>query len=108
MQFSVERHLLQYFAAIGLECRAEIVNIDAAELGHQPVGTPRREAAQPEVVYSILAPAADDVVSLGNLLQENRDVGWIMLQVAIHGDDVFATGMVKAGSKARGLPKVAA
>ena len=84
------------------------MNIDAAQFGHQPVGAARGNAAQPEIIDTILAPAADDVVALGNFLEEQRDVGGIVLQVAVHGDDVFAAGMVEAGSKAGGLAKVAA
>jgi len=44
----------------------------------------------------------------GNLLEEYRDVGWVMLQVAIHGNDVFATGHGQSRQQGRGLPKVAA
>ena len=38
VQFAVERDLLQNLATIGLEGGAEVVDIDATELGHHPVG----------------------------------------------------------------------
>ena len=75
------------------------MNIDAAQLGHQPVGAPGRNPAQPEIIDSQLAPAAYDVVAFGNFLQKNRDVGGIVLQVAVHGDDVFAASVIEAGCK---------
>src|SRR5215469_16507749 len=67
MQFAVERDLLENLAAIGLESGPEIVNVDAAELGHQPVRASRGDAPQPEIVDALFAPAADDVVTLGDL-----------------------------------------
>jgi len=99
MQLAVERDLVQNFPAIGLEGRTKVVNVHAAQLGHQPVGAAGRQAAEPEVVNAALAPAADDVVALGNLFQKNGDIGRIMLQVAIHGDDIFAAGVIEAGSQ---------
>src|ERR1700693_1637476 len=106
MELSVERNLSQDFSAVSFESGAEIVDVNAAQLGHQPVGAARRKATQPEIVDAILAPAADDVVTLGNFLEEQRNVGGIVLQVAVHGDDVFAAGMVEAGSEAGGLSKI--
>src|SRR5271154_1888877 len=108
MQFSVERHLPQNFAAVSLESRAEVVNVDTTQLGHQPVGAARWKAAQPEIVDAILAPAADDVIALGNFFEEQRNICGIVLQVAIHGDDVLAAGVIESGGKAGSLPKIAA
>src|ERR1700680_4123062 len=68
VQLAVQRHLLEHLATIGLEGSSEVMNAHAAQLGHQPVGAARRNAAQPEVVDAALAPSADDIVTLGNLL----------------------------------------
>src|ERR1035438_47825 len=108
MQLSIERNLPEDLAAISFERGAKIVNIDAAQLGHQPVGAARRNAPQPEIVDPILAPSADDVVALGNFLEEYRNVGRIMLQVAIHGDNVLAAGVVESSGQSGRLPKIAA
>jgi len=43
MEFPVERHLLQNFTPVCLKCGAEIVDIHAAELGHQPVRNAGKE-----------------------------------------------------------------
>ncbi len=108
VQFAVKGDLLQNLAPIGFESRAEVMDIHAAEFGHQPICTARGKAAQPEIVDAAFAPSADDVIALGNFFQEQRYVGGIVLQVAIHGDDVVAAGMIEAGGESGGLPKVAA
>ena len=40
--------------------------------------------------------------------EEQRDVGGIVLQVAVHGDDVLSAGMVESGGEASGLAKITA
>src|SRR5258708_39631924 len=108
VHFSVKGHLLEDFAAVGLEGGSEVVNVDAAQLGHEPVGAAGRKAAQPEIVYAVLAPSADDVIPLGDFFQENRNVGGIVLQIAVHGDDVFAAGVIQSGGWTCRLAKGAA
>src|ERR1700690_1071458 len=108
VHLSVERNLGEDVATIGLESYSEVMDIDAAQLCHEPVGAARWDAAQPEIVDAILAPAADDVVALGNFFEKKRNVGGIVLQVAVHGDDVFAARMVESGGEAGGLSEVAA
>src|SRR5262249_52654441 len=97
MQFSIQRNLLDDLAAIGFEGSAEVVDIDPAEFGHQPVGAARRDAAQPEVIDAAFAPSADNVVTLGNLFEKNRNVARVVLQIAIHRNNVFAASVIKTG-----------
>ena len=108
MQLAIKRDLLEDLAAIRFEGRAEVVNVDAAQLGHQPICHAGGNAAHPEVIHAKLAPAADDVVTGRNLFQKQRDVGGIVLQIAIHGDNVLSTRMVETGGQSRGLAEVAA
>jgi len=96
VQLAVQRNLVQNFAPIGFEGGAKVVNIHAAQFGHQPVGNAGWKAAKPEVINAALAPSADDVVALRNLFQKHRNVGGVVLQVAVHGDDVFAAGVIEA------------
>src|SRR5437667_12749852 len=108
MQFAVERHLLEDFTPVGLEGGAEVVDIHAAQFGHQPVGTVGRYPSQPEIVGAALAPTADNVVAFCNLLQENWVVRRVMLEIAVDGDDVLTECMVDAGGQGRSLVKVEA
>src|SRR5437773_11277615 len=108
VQLPIQRNLFKNVSPIRFKGRAKIVNVHSAQLGHQPVGAARRNTAQPEIVNPLLAPAADNVVTLGNFLQKNRYVGRIVLQVAIHGDNVLAARVIKASRQRGSLPKVAA
>src|SRR5882762_7564146 len=108
MQFAVEWNLFQYLAAVCLEGGAEVVDIHAAQFRHHPVCNAGRNSAQPQVVDALFAPATDDVVALVDLFNEHRDIGGIVLQIAIHGDDVLSTRVVKTGGQPRRLAKVPA
>src|ERR1700691_778829 len=70
MQLAVERHLLQDLAAISFEGSAEVVNVHAAQLGHQPVRDAGGYAAHPEIIDANLAPAADNVISCRDFFQK--------------------------------------
>jgi len=107
VEFAIERDLVENVAAIGFEGRAKVVNVYAAQFGHDPVGAPRGNASQPEIVDTLLAPAADDVVPFCNLFQKHWDVGGVVLQIAIHSDDVFAARVIEAGGQGGSLAKVA-
>src|SRR5207253_10721552 len=89
VQLTIYRNLLENVSPIRFKGRAKIVNVHSAQLGHQPVGAARRNTAQPEIIDPLLAPAADNVVTLGNFLQKNRYVGGVVLQVEVLGDNVL-------------------
>ena len=76
--------------------------------GHEPVGSARGNAAEEEVVAALRAPAADYVVALFELGEEVGDLVGVVLEIAVHGEDVVALGVVEAGGKSRGLAEVAA
>ncbi len=106
MHLAVERNILNHLAAIGFECGAEVVNGNAGETRHDPVGAGRGNAAQDEAVDANFAPAGDDIVTLIELFDKGGNVIGIVLQVAIHGQDEFARGVVKAGRQGRSLAEV--
>ncbi len=65
-------------------------------------------AAHDEVVNALLAPAGDDVVALFELFEEVGNVVGIVLQVAVHGENELARGVVETRRQRRGLAEVAA
>ena len=67
--------------------------------GHEPVGDARGDAAEDEVVGALGAPAADDVVALFELGEEVGDLVGVVLEVAVHGEDEVALGVVEAGGE---------
>src|SRR5258708_22881684 len=107
MQFAIQWHLLDNLAPIGLIGRAEIVNGDAAEFVHGPVCDARGQAAHHEIVDALLAPSADQIVTLLQLFEECRNIVGIVLQIAIHGDDELALSVGKTGRQRGCLPEVA-
>ena len=50
----------------------------------------------------------DHVVALFQLLEEVGNLAGIVLQIAVHGQDELARGMVEARGQGRGLAEVAA
>src|SRR5262249_7807845 len=83
------------------------VDLDPTEPGHGPVGDARRHSAHYKVVHPLLAPPAYQVITLFQHLQEFRNIFRIVLQVAIHGDHIFALGVGEAGGQGRSLPEIA-
>ena len=107
VHLAVELHVLDDLAAVRLERAAEVVERDARDAGDDPVGDPRRQHAH-GVVLPVLAPAADDVVALVELLEQARDVVRIVLQVAVHEDEDLAAAVVDPRLHRGRLPEVAA
>src|SRR5690242_3585160 len=70
VQLAVKRYLVDDFAPISFERRAEIVDIHAAELRHESIRASRRHSPEHEVIDALLAPSADDVVPLADLFDE--------------------------------------
>src|SRR5690348_9912249 len=81
MQLTVQRHLVDDLPPVGFEGGAKIVNVDIAELSHQPVRATRWNASHHEVIDSLFTPSADDVVPLPQFLKEARNVVGIVLKV---------------------------
>jgi hypothetical protein len=101
------RDPLDHAGTIGLEGGAEVVQRDAGQLGHHPVGDARGQAARPVAIDAVGAPAAGDVVALGELGEQLRQIFRRMLQVAVHGDDHLAQGVIEAGGERGRLAVVA-
>src|SRR6185369_6971025 len=108
VQFAIERDLVQQVAAIGFIRGAEIMQIHSAQLRHCPVRDSRWDSPKHEIVHALLAPSAYDVEAFLQLRDEQRNVVGIMLQVAIHGDDKFAFGVIESGCQGWSLPKIPA
>jgi hypothetical protein len=108
VHLAVKRDVLDYFAAVGFEGSTEVVDVYAAESGHEPVRGAGGYPAHDEVVATMRAPPAHNVVAFFELGEEAGDLVGIVLQVAVHGKDEVALGVVEAGSEGGGLAEVAA
>ena len=57
---------------------------------------------------TLVSPPANDVKALFQLLDKPRNIGRVMLEVSIHGDDVITARRVKAGAQGDGFARVMA
>ena len=106
VQLAIQRNLIDDLAAIRFEGSSEIVDIHAAEFRHQPVGAARWKSAHYEIIDALFAPTAHDVVPFADLLQKYWNVVRIVLQIAIHGNDVLTGSVIESCSQSGGLTKV--
>ena len=61
-----------------------------------------------QLVLAPMAPTDDDVEAFVHLREQLLDVGRIVLQVTVHGNEDGAAGMLDAGSHGGSLPVIAA
>ena len=59
------------------------------------------------MILALFAPSAGDVEALMDLVHQRGQIGRIVLQVAVHGDDDVAARLIEARRQRRGLPEVA-
>ena len=102
VHLAVEAQRLDDLRAEHLERAAVVVQRDARGHGDQPVGEHRRHAAGEERVLAVLAPAADDVEAARRSSSHHpRDVGGVVLQVAVGGDHQPAARVARSRPRTR-------
>lgn len=72
--------------SVALQGASIITQMDARDSTYQPVGNPGGKDAGEERILSFPPPAADDVISLLQFLQDSRDVGRIVLKIGVKGN----------------------
>ena len=107
VQFAVEIEIVDHLAAVGLQGAAVVVQLHAGDPGDQAIGQQGGQQPAQGRILAAVAPAAHQVKTLVQLLQQQRDVGRIVLQVAIEGDDHLAAAGVKTGCHRRRLAVIA-
>ena len=107
MHLTVEPDAPRHLARHGLERASVVVEPHTGRPRDEPVGEEGGNAFRDRVLAP-LPPAADhvEVVPL-ELLDEERDVGRVVLQVPVRGDDHVAARAVEARREGRGLAEVA-
>ncbi len=83
VQLAIQINVLQHFGAICFEGGAEIVQIHAGNLLDEPIGDPRRDLPRHGIIDPVFAPAARDVETFIDLLEQQWNVVGIVLQIAI-------------------------
>src|SRR6266511_1123343 len=108
MHLAIEPHLAEHRRPERLEAAAEILEREPGHPPDEPVRERRGDAAEEEPVLAVAAPARDEVEVLAQQPpHEPRDVGRVVLEVAVHRDDDVPAGGVDARLHRGGLPVVA-
>ena len=108
MHLAIEREVLDDFPPIGFECRSEVMKIQAAKPGHQPIRGAAGKLPRQPGIPALKPPSAHDVVPLVYFCDEGRYFRGIMLQIAIHGNDDVAAREVESCFQAGSLAEVLA
>ncbi len=107
VHLAVEGEGLGQVAAHGAQRAAHVLDGHSGHLADQPVAQEAGYLANEEMILPIGAEAKDGIVALGQLVEQARNVGRIVLQVTVHGDEHVTTGPVDAGLERGGLAEVA-
>ena len=79
------------------------MNRETGRAGDQFVGNFRRQLAIDERVLAVFTPAVNQIEAKLNLFDHVWNIGRIVLQVAIHGDDDIVFGVINPGLHGSGL-----
>jgi len=102
----IQRDAFDDRRAVGLERTAVVFDGDTRDPADHPVGDDGWDLTGHELVLAFVAPADHDIEALPDLFQEQGDVARVVLEIAVHGDDDLAAGVLDAGDHGRGLAVV--
>src|SRR5439155_22958733 len=105
MELSVEPTALHDLGAVRLQAAVQVVEPEPRDAASDPVEDARRHAARDRVPAMRLPPGYE-VESLVELREEARDLGRVVLEVAVDRDDDVALRIREAGGERCGLPDV--
>src|SRR6185369_12081811 len=108
MQLSVELQLFDHLATISLECRPEVMQLQTTQFRHQPICDAAGKSSRDPSILPLITPAADNVVAFAEFRDECRDLGGIVLEIAVHRNDDFTAREVEPSLQSGSLSKVLA
>ena len=89
--------VLDDFFPESFQSAAVVMQLHLSDERNEPIGDDRRQAAAEESIFPLSPPAADDVVSLFDFLDEKGKIVGIILQIGIKSDDNFPLSTVETG-----------
>src|SRR6266436_9870524 len=108
MHLAVKLNALQRLPPIGFQGASIIVQIDPRNRRDEPVGKRAWQITLERGVLPLLPPARDEIVALIQFGQELRNIGRIILKIAIHGDEDISLGKTNPGHESRRLSGITA
>src|SRR5262249_7429347 len=106
MQFAIDADLTQHLTAIELESTIMIMQPAAGTPAHHPVEHAAGVDLVPGIVQRLL-PAADDIKAFHKLRQEPRDLGRVILEIAIKCENQFSPRSLERSRECGCLTKIA-
>jgi len=73
------------------------VQPDARDAGDQTISDPTHKIASERRILPVFSPPGYDVSTLVELVQQNRNILWIALEIGIDCDDGITRSMIDAG-----------
>ena len=107
VQLAVEPQAVHDLGAVGLQAAVHVVQVHAGEGAGDAVEDAREDAPRERIAPARL-PAGDEVEALVELREQPRNLGRVVLQVAVDRDDGVAVCLVEAGRERGRLAEVAA
>src|SRR5215472_14786371 len=108
MHLAVKLNALQRLPPIGFQGASIIVQMNPRNRRDEPVGQRTRQLALERGVLPSLPPARDKIVAFIQFGQELRNIGRIVLEIAIHGDEDISLGKTNPGHESRRLTGITA
>src|SRR5450755_2858865 len=107
MHLGIERNLFYQVGSVGLQRAAAVSDGNSSHLPDYAVGDHRRNLSRYEFVLPAVSPTYNDVIALVDLAQELLDIGGVILQVSVHGDEYLPDCIFDSGRHSRGLAVIA-
>src|SRR6266536_1763755 len=102
MQLAVENEAARDFPAVSLEAAVHVVQAKPGHPAGDPVEELRRDAARQRVAAPRF-PTRHEVEAFLELREQARNLGRIVLEVAVDRDDAVARGLRESGSERGGF-----
>ena len=106
VHLTVKRHPFDNRCPISLQRTPIVVNRNPCQLGDNPISSHRRHTPRPKLILPLLPPTTNQIIASVKLSQHARNVNRIILQIAIHADDVFTARILKTRRHCRRLPSI--
>src|SRR5437867_3336324 len=107
VHFAVKPYAVDHMALIGLHRTAKIVKPDSRDRGNQSVRKNAWNISPDVVVLPVLSPSGNHVVSLVEQVEHLRNIGRIVLAVAIQRNNRASARMIESGHHRRRLSLIA-
>src|SRR6185369_1121148 len=105
MHLAEKVDVAETFAAIGFQAAAGIMDIIPNENLAEKIRDTGRDFLAPRII-ALLTPSGNHIISLAHFLKQQRDVGWIILEIAIHRNDYFTFRRFETRIECGCLPEV--